>query len=75
VALADKLDNIRSLRRSFLSEGEKLWSRFNRPKQKQAWYYKSLVKIFQSKLMGEPGKSLLEEFCREVESVFPKDTT
>lgn len=73
VALADKLDNIRSLRRSFLSEGEGLWSRFNRPKRKQAWYYHSLVQVFQERLSEEPGRALVQEFCREVESVFPGD--
>lgn len=37
--MADKLANIRSLARDYLEVGDRLWERFNAPKEKQAWYY------------------------------------
>jgi len=44
VAAADKLHNIRSIQEDYLRMGEEIWSRFNRGKEKQAWYYTEIVK-------------------------------
>lgn len=41
--LADKLSNVRSLELDYKLHGEKLWLRFNAPKEKQEWYYKSIA--------------------------------
>ena len=37
--LADMTANLRSLWRDYRHIGDKLWERFNAPKEKQAWYY------------------------------------
>ena len=37
--MADMTANLRSLWRDYRHIGEKLWERFNAPKEKQAWYY------------------------------------
>ena len=44
VTCADKLQNLRSMVADYEAEGEDLWSRFNRGKEKQAWYYRGIVK-------------------------------
>lgn len=37
--MADMTANLRSLWRDYRKIGDKLWERFNAPKEKQAWYY------------------------------------
>lgn len=46
VALADKLDNARSILMDHRQIGDQLWSRFNSGKEDQLWYYRSLVSAF-----------------------------
>lgn len=44
IALADKLANIRSLKRDYQKLGDALWQRFNeKDKRKQGWYYSSMI--------------------------------
>ncbi|MDA8227295.1 MAG: HD domain-containing protein [Desulfitobacterium hafniense] len=43
VSLADKLQNIRSIKTDLLESGLDLWQRFNAGKDLQAWYYFSLL--------------------------------
>ena len=42
LVMADKVSNLRSLLRDYTAEGDVLWERFNRPKEKQAWYYSKI---------------------------------
>lgn len=37
--MADKVSNLRSMYADYKLIGDKLWKRFNAPKEKQAWYY------------------------------------
>jgi GTP pyrophosphokinase len=46
VSLADKTHNARSIVRDHKAIGDKLWSRFNRGKEKILWYYEGLVEAF-----------------------------
>lgn len=71
-ALADKLDNIRAIRRGLDDEGETFWERFNRPKHNQGWYYRGLVQVFSARLRTQPGLSLFREFESETAQVFPE---
>ena len=41
--MADKLSNIRSIAYDYAVSGDALWTRFNAPKEKQAWYYDGIV--------------------------------
>lgn len=59
VALADKLDNARSILADYQRIGDKLWSRFNAGREDQLWFYRSLVATFRA--AGENG-FLIEEF-------------
>lgn len=43
VCLADKLSNLRSIYVDFLKTGNKVWERFNAPKESIKWYYESIA--------------------------------
>lgn len=47
-----------------------VWSRFNRPKEKQEWYYTALAHVFAERCLDEPAYSLSEQFNNEVQVVF-----
>jgi len=70
VALADKLDNIRAIREGLESDGEMFWERFNRPREKQKWYYESLEATLTTRVHREPALTLLSAFRAEVKKVF-----
>lgn len=40
--IADKLANIRRIAYDYKNIGDKLWERFNAPKEKQCWYYNGI---------------------------------
>lgn len=40
---ADKLSNLRSIHRDLETFGESVWSRFRRGKEKQKWYYGTMI--------------------------------
>jgi (p)ppGpp synthase/HD superfamily hydrolase len=74
VALADKLDNVRAIREGLESDGEKFWERFNRPREKQQWYYERLDEVFSTRVSREPALTLLKSFKAEFNKVFkPKE--
>jgi (p)ppGpp synthase/HD superfamily hydrolase len=66
VACADKLHNIRSIIYDFEQNGEQVWIRFNRGKQKQEWYYRNIVKS----LGAMSSFTLLKELEAEVDKLF-----
>lgn len=66
VVCADKLHNIRSIIRDYGNQGEQVWHRFNRGKEKQEWYYRSVVES-----LGHASTfPLLEELKKEVNTLF-----
>jgi (p)ppGpp synthase/HD superfamily hydrolase len=70
VAVADKLDNIRSIREDLTLRGNVAWTRFRRGREQQMWYYRSLEQVFMSRFNGGVGHCLAESFAMEVEAVF-----
>lgn len=70
VACADKLDNIRAIKKDINKIGDVLWDRFNAKKDKQEWYYKSLTKAFLGRSKEMVGAALFKEFSSEVNLVF-----
>ncbi|MBN2062299.1 MAG: HD domain-containing protein [Deltaproteobacteria bacterium] len=60
VALADKLDNLRSILADYRMIKDKLWPRFNAGKEEQLWFYRSLLKAFRK--AGMKGV-LIKEFA------------
>lgn len=63
---ADKLHNIRSIKRDMKQYGEEAWTRFKRGRDSQEWCYKGLVE----RLGYKSRFKLLEELEDEVEEVF-----
>ena len=67
VCLADKLSNIRAIKRDFNTLGDKLWSRFNMTdKKEQGWYYKGL----RDSLVSLAQYTAYQEFNEIVNEVF-----
>jgi (p)ppGpp synthase/HD superfamily hydrolase len=67
---ADKLDNARSLREDQERLGEEIWSRFSRPKAKQAWYYGGLVEVLGRRMHGGEAARLHVRLATEVRQIF-----
>lgn len=67
VITADKLHNVKSIRRDLIVYGDKLWDRFNRGKEHQQWYYTSIVKAVAGRKSEFPLINTLEQ---EVISTF-----
>jgi hypothetical protein len=72
IALADKWDNLSSMERDLRQRGEVVWTRFQRPREKQSWYYHSLAGVFEGRFREPYRVGLLEEFNRMVRAVFPR---
>lgn len=70
VEAADKLDNIRAIRDDYEKLGDRLWARFNRPRDQQSWYYRGMAQAFLRRLQNGPGAEIAKEFDREVRKVF-----
>jgi len=70
VAIADKLDNIRSIREDLELRGDQTWGRFQRGREKQEWYYRSLSQAFNRQMTTEHGRGLASLFEEEVRLVF-----
>lgn len=66
VACADKLHNIRTVKRDLARHGEATWERFKRGRERQLWYYTGLVES-----LGYASRfPLLEELQETVADVF-----
>jgi len=72
LALADKIDNMRSIRTGLQRKGERMWKRFNRPREDQAWYFRSLASCFQARNHQTLASELLPQLIELVDEVFPE---
>ena len=70
ISLADKMDNIKKIREDYEKIGNKVWERFNRPKEKQKWYYETLADVFSMRLNDPKAAFLVNHFRSEVNLVF-----
>jgi (p)ppGpp synthase/HD superfamily hydrolase len=66
VACADKLHNIRSIKRDLNKSGEEVWTRFKRGRESQQWYYNGLVES----LGYRERFALLDQLQDDVEAIF-----
>jgi (p)ppGpp synthase/HD superfamily hydrolase len=69
VVCADKLHNLRSIKRDLELIGEKAWDRFKRGRISQRWYYTGIV----DSLGQDSSFPLLELLRAEVEELFGKE--
>lgn len=67
VIVADKLHNLKSIRADYEEVGDLVWTRFNRGKIDQQWYYTSITKAVEK---YEAQFSLIHELKKEVEELF-----
>jgi len=70
ISLADKLDNIKAIREDHEKTGDRIWKRFNRPKEKQQWYYEAILNVFFARLNGKQTLALVHQFKSDVDHVF-----
>ena len=70
LVLADKLSNIRAMERDYVRLGEALWSRFTRPRVKQAWYYQAALPALARLEQYPESRAAYAEFKDLVEKVF-----
>ncbi len=74
VASADKLDNVRSMRRGERRFGEQFWERFHRPRERQAWYYQGVASVLERRAQNAPLVRLVETLREEIDVLFGTDT-
>ncbi|MEK3934672.1 HD domain-containing protein [Sporosarcina sp. FSL W7-1349] len=67
VIVADKLHNIRSIQSDIEEVGEAVWSRFNRGKRSQSWYYMNILKALEPFRKEVP---LIRNLDNEVKRIF-----
>jgi (p)ppGpp synthase/HD superfamily hydrolase len=70
IVCADKLDNLRSTRQDLQREGDEIWEKFNRGKDQQQWYFKSIIEVLKVKLINSPTEKMLRELEDEYTEVF-----
>ena len=65
VACADKINNLESLYETYKEKGEKVWEAFNRPYEKQKWYYtemyNAVIKNIENNELCERYKNILNK--------------
>ena len=66
VCLADKLSNLRSIYADFQTDGNKLWKRFNAPKENIKWYYESVVDALEKDFSSLEAWKELKELTKTV---------
>lgn len=65
VSLSDKVHNAQSIVMDLRVVGDKLWERFNSPREQTLWYYQSLNEVFQDRTPSP----LADELSRLVASM------
>jgi len=70
VSCADKLDNIRSMRKEYETIGKDLWDRFERGAEDQQWYYEGIVDAIGQRDLDATGQQLYGQVQEEVEQLF-----
>jgi (p)ppGpp synthase/HD superfamily hydrolase len=73
VSCADKLHNIRTIRRGFNKTGHSFWDLFHRGFESQKWYYLSLVKSLYKGLDKSKNIDIFHQFRQEVELIFESE--
>lgn len=70
LVLADKLSNMRAIAHDYDEIHDKLWERFNRGKEDQAWYYNAGAKALIALADEHDTSELYDEFVELVDYVF-----
>lgn len=70
LVMADKVSNLRSLLRDYQRLGDAVWSRFNAPKEKQAWYYSEIQDALYELQFYENTKNVYWEMVDMYKDIF-----
>jgi len=70
VMSADKLANLYMIKEDLDKEGEKLWNRFRRSKEKQKWYYSNMAKSLKSNTTDKIILEMAEEMKELIDKIF-----
>lgn len=70
VVCADKLHNVLTITKARREIGEMVWSRFKRGREKQEWYYRSLVKSLSADAEHRGYRMLYAEYSRAIDDLF-----
>lgn len=70
VSCADKLHNLRTIAEVQERVGDEVWRRFKRGKDKQEWYYRSLLTVLCGPTAEGPPLPFCGEFAEVVRKVF-----
>lgn len=71
VIVADKLHNLQSIHHDLKTYGPEIWDRFNRGKNEQHWYYRSIIDALLSRTNEF---KLIETLNEEVHKVFDENS-
>ncbi|MBC1475565.1 bifunctional (p)ppGpp synthetase/guanosine-3',5'-bis(diphosphate) 3'-pyrophosphohydrolase [Listeria grandensis] len=72
IIVADKLDNLQSIKYAWSSEGDKVWSYFNRGYKQQKWYNESVVANMYEGLEDSEIPAYFEQYERLCRWIFRK---
>lgn len=70
LVMADKLSNLRSMVSDYKEIGDKLWDRFNAPKDKQAWYCRNILEALQDLQYYPETEAVYWEMVRLYNEIF-----
>lgn len=70
VSAADKVDNLRAIATDLAKLGDEVWTRFNRGREEQEWYYRNVLVSLRQGSREAADHSLLRLLEMEIERVF-----
>jgi (p)ppGpp synthase/HD superfamily hydrolase len=70
VTCADKIENLEAIRGDWGRVGEGVWDRFKRGRDKQEWYYRSVLVVLEERLTDGSGLALVSQLKKAVAEVF-----
>ncbi len=74
LSCADKLSNIKDTIEDHNRLGEKLWDKFNAPKNEQSWYYRSMCNSYQTGPENISDLPIFHEFKSCVKQIFKDES-
>lgn len=69
IILADKLNNIKTLNRSLVEQGPKIWDLFYGKRDQQLWFYRSMQSLLKAKMGNTPFLQEYKAHIRELEQI------
>ena len=70
VATADKIHNMQSILEDYARVGERVWERFNAGKERELWYYRTVVKLLAEKdEVPEAMREQMRELLAKLENI------